>query len=83
MLSPVLSETLKSEKIENKVLICRSQIVAGLRRHLGSLLRPTVKEGVGEDPIEKQMREAISGEIRPQPIVIADYDPAWPERFRR
>ena len=35
------------------------------------------------DPIEERMREAIIGEIEPRAIVIADYDPAWPERFRR
>ena len=42
-----------------------------------------MEASVGEDPIEERMREAIIGEIRPQAIVIADYDPAWPERFRR
>jgi GrpB-like predicted nucleotidyltransferase (UPF0157 family) len=42
-----------------------------------------LEASVGEDPIEERMREAIIGEIRPQAIVIADYDPAWPERFRR
>src|SRR3712207_9105892 len=29
------------------------------------------------------MREAAIGDIEPQTIVVADYDPAWPERFRR
>jgi GrpB-like predicted nucleotidyltransferase (UPF0157 family) len=42
-----------------------------------------LEASVGADPIEERMREAIIGEIRPQAIVIADYDPAWPERFRR
>jgi GrpB-like predicted nucleotidyltransferase (UPF0157 family) len=42
-----------------------------------------LEASVGEDPIEERMREANIGEIRPQAIVIADYDPAWPERFRR
>ena len=38
---------------------------------------------MGEDPIEERMREAIIGEIEPRAIVIAEYDAAWPERFRR
>jgi GrpB-like predicted nucleotidyltransferase (UPF0157 family) len=42
-----------------------------------------LEASVGADPIEERVREAIIGEIRPQAIVIADYDPAWPERFRR
>src|SRR3712207_9379403 len=29
------------------------------------------------------MREAAIGDIEPQTIVVADYDPACPERFRR
>ena len=33
------------------------------------------------DEIEERMREVIIGEIEPQAIVIADYDPAWRERF--
>jgi GrpB-like predicted nucleotidyltransferase (UPF0157 family) len=36
-----------------------------------------------KDPIEERIREAIIGEIEPQDILITDYDPAWPERFRR
>ncbi len=35
-----------------------------------------------DDPIEERIREAIIGEIEPQAIVVADYDSAWPERFR-
>jgi len=38
---------------------------------------------VDEDPIEERMREAIIGEIEPRAVVIADYDIAWPERFRQ
>jgi GrpB-like predicted nucleotidyltransferase (UPF0157 family) len=38
---------------------------------------------VSNDPIEERLREVIIGEIEPQSIVVADYDPAWPERFRR
>jgi GrpB-like predicted nucleotidyltransferase (UPF0157 family) len=37
---------------------------------------------VSNDPIEKRLREVIIGEIEPQNIVVVDYDPAWPERFR-
>jgi GrpB-like predicted nucleotidyltransferase (UPF0157 family) len=35
------------------------------------------------DEIEERPRKSIIGEIEPQAIVIADYDAAWPERFRR
>ena len=38
---------------------------------------------MSNDPIEERIREVIIGEIEPQTIVVADYDPAWPERFRR
>jgi GrpB-like predicted nucleotidyltransferase (UPF0157 family) len=38
---------------------------------------------VGEDPLEKRLREIIIGEIEPRAVVIAEYDAAWPERFRR
>jgi GrpB-like predicted nucleotidyltransferase (UPF0157 family) len=38
---------------------------------------------VSNDPIEERLREIIIGEIEPRAIVIADYDPAWPERFGR
>jgi GrpB-like predicted nucleotidyltransferase (UPF0157 family) len=40
------------------------------------------KDTAPNDPIEKRLREAIIGDIEPQTIVVADYDPAWPERFR-
>lgn len=36
-----------------------------------------------EDPIEERLREVIIGESEPADIVIAEYDEAWPERFRR
>ena len=36
-----------------------------------------------EDPIEKRLREVIIGKIEPRAVVITDYDPAWPERFRQ
>ena len=35
------------------------------------------------DEIEERLRENIIGEVERQPIVIADYDPAWPRRFGR
>ena len=35
-----------------------------------------------DDPIEKRVREVIIGEIEQPTIVVADYDPAWPDRFR-
>ena len=35
------------------------------------------------DPIEERLRGVIIGEIEPRTIVVADYDPAWPERFRQ
>jgi GrpB-like predicted nucleotidyltransferase (UPF0157 family) len=38
---------------------------------------------VSNDPIEERLREVIIGGIEPQSIVVVDYDPAWPERFRR
>ena len=37
---------------------------------------------MSNDPIEERRREIIIGEIEPQAIVVADYDPAWPGRFR-
>jgi GrpB-like predicted nucleotidyltransferase (UPF0157 family) len=42
-----------------------------------------LEESVTGDPIEKRFRKVIIGEIEPQAIVIADYDPAWPERFAK
>jgi GrpB-like predicted nucleotidyltransferase (UPF0157 family) len=38
---------------------------------------------VSNDPIEERLREVIIGELEPPSIVIVDYDPAWPERFRQ
>jgi GrpB-like predicted nucleotidyltransferase (UPF0157 family) len=39
---------------------------------------------MSNDPLEERMREAIIGDIEsPTTIVVADYDPAWPERFRQ
>ena len=38
---------------------------------------------MSRDPIEERMREVIIGEVESPAIVVADYDPAWPERFRR
>jgi GrpB-like predicted nucleotidyltransferase (UPF0157 family) len=38
---------------------------------------------MSDDPLEKRIREFIIGEIEQQTIVIANYDPAWPERFRQ
>jgi len=42
-----------------------------------------LEETVPDDPIEERLREVIIGEIEPQAIVVADYDPVWPERFRQ
>ena len=38
---------------------------------------------MSNDPIEERRREVIIGEVERQAIVVADYDPAWPGRFRR
>jgi GrpB-like predicted nucleotidyltransferase (UPF0157 family) len=38
---------------------------------------------VANDPIDERIREVIIGEVESPTIVIADYDPAWAERFRR
>jgi GrpB-like predicted nucleotidyltransferase (UPF0157 family) len=38
---------------------------------------------MADDSLEKRIREFIIGEIEQQTIVIADYDPAWPEHFRQ
>jgi GrpB-like predicted nucleotidyltransferase (UPF0157 family) len=40
------------------------------------------KDAVPNDPIEERLREVIIGDIEPQTIVVVDYDPAWPERYR-
>src|SRR5215213_3135242 len=37
---------------------------------------------MSEDPIEDRRREVMIGETEQRAIVIADYDPAWPGRFR-
>ena len=42
-----------------------------------------MEDTVADDPIEERLREVIIGEIEPQAIVVADYDPVWPERFRQ
>jgi GrpB-like predicted nucleotidyltransferase (UPF0157 family) len=42
-----------------------------------------LEDTVPDDPIEEHLREVIIGEIEPQAIVLADYDPVWPERFRQ
>jgi GrpB-like predicted nucleotidyltransferase (UPF0157 family) len=42
-----------------------------------------LEDGVSNDPIEERLREVVIGEAEPQAIVVADYDPAWPRRFRR
>jgi GrpB-like predicted nucleotidyltransferase (UPF0157 family) len=38
---------------------------------------------MSDDSLEMRIREVIIGEIEQPTIVIADYDPAWPERFRQ
>ena len=38
---------------------------------------------MSNDPIEERLREVILGEIESPAIIIAGYDPAWQERFRR
>jgi len=38
---------------------------------------------MSDDSFEKRMREVIIGEIEQPTIVIADYNPAWPECFRQ
>jgi GrpB-like predicted nucleotidyltransferase (UPF0157 family) len=40
------------------------------------------KDAAPNDPIEERLREVIIGEIERQTIVVVDYDPGWPERFR-
>jgi GrpB-like predicted nucleotidyltransferase (UPF0157 family) len=42
-----------------------------------------LEDTVPDDPIQERLREVIIGEIEPQAIVLADYDPVWPERFRQ
>jgi hypothetical protein len=38
---------------------------------------------VANDPIEERIREFVIGEREAPRIVIVDYDPAWPQRFRQ
>jgi hypothetical protein len=40
------------------------------------------KDAVPNDLIEERLRQVIIGEIERQTIVVADYNPGWPERFR-
>jgi len=42
-----------------------------------------LEDAVTNEPIEERLRKAIIGDVEPQTIVVTDYDPAWPERFRR
>ncbi|MBA2533493.1 MAG: GrpB family protein, partial [Rubrobacter sp.] len=42
-----------------------------------------MEDSVSNDPIEERLRGALIGEIEKPATVVADYDPAWPERFRR
>jgi GrpB-like predicted nucleotidyltransferase (UPF0157 family) len=44
---------------------------------------PDLENSVTKDPIEERVREAIIGDVESPAIVVADYDPAWPEGFRR
>jgi GrpB-like predicted nucleotidyltransferase (UPF0157 family) len=41
------------------------------------------EDGVSNDPIKERLRKVSIGEIEPRKVVVADYDPAWPERYRR
>jgi GrpB-like predicted nucleotidyltransferase (UPF0157 family) len=38
---------------------------------------------MSEDPCERRIREVIIGENEQPTIVISDYNPEWPERFRQ
>lgn len=38
---------------------------------------------MSKDPIEGRLPEGLIGGVEPQTIVLADYDPAWEDRFRR
>jgi len=38
---------------------------------------------VSNDPIEERIRKVVIGDVEAPAIVVVDYDPAWPERFRR
>jgi hypothetical protein len=41
------------------------------------------QRGQANDPIEERIRKSVIGEREAPRIVIVDYDPAWPQRFRR
>lgn len=45
--------------------------------------RQSLEGSVSSDPIYEYARRVIIGETEPPAIVVADYDPAWGERFRR
>ncbi len=38
---------------------------------------------MSRDPIGERLQAVIIGEIESPAIVVVDYDPAWPERFRQ
>jgi GrpB-like predicted nucleotidyltransferase (UPF0157 family) len=42
-----------------------------------------LEDGVSNDSLEERLREVIIGEIEPRKVVVADYDSAWPGRFRQ
>jgi GrpB-like predicted nucleotidyltransferase (UPF0157 family) len=42
-----------------------------------------LEDGVSNDSLEERLREVIIGKIEPRKVVVADYDPAWPGRFRQ
>lgn len=50
------------------------------RAHSGNL-----EDGLAEetDPLQDRIEAVLIGDIEPMEIVVVDYDPAWPERFRR
>lgn len=48
-----------------------------------ALQEQSLEDRVPNDPIEERLREIIMGEIEPEKVVVADYDPAWPARFRQ
>lgn len=54
-----------------------------VRRSVAQGAAESLEDSMSNDPIEERLREVIIGEIEPRAIVVADYDPAWPGRFRR
>jgi GrpB-like predicted nucleotidyltransferase (UPF0157 family) len=48
-----------------------------------TLVNRSLEDSVSKDPAEGRPPEGLIGGIEPQTIVVADYDPAWEERFRR